>query len=445
VTAQLDLSTTTDTTIDGGGNVTLDGGGATRVLEFNSANYRATKTTVTLQHLTIAHGKSSGTPIPNAPAPCSQGVMLDGGGAGIFVRDGILHVIDVTFDSNAGATPGPDVAGGGIYANGSLGVVVVGSRFVNGSGSNGGGLGSLNSDLTLVNDVFSGNKALGSGANSISSACDAGGGEVGNGGNGAAVSIDGGSDGTVTICGCTFANNAGGALGGALFRTPDGATQDMNIDRTTFDGNTAAQGAGAMYIHNSNLNITASTLSNNSAPTGGGIQADGTTVAFVNDTFAGNTATKGLGGAMALFGNGGSIKSCTFAGNQANAGSGYFGGAIAGNQTLTIDDTIFDQDTSQDCGAPMACQDGSSTGASDLQWPQDHVVCTNADTACAAGGTTFADPKLGTLGANGGPTQTIVPGAGSPAIGAGTACPSSDQRGTARKATGCTIGAVEVQ
>ncbi len=43
---------------------------------------------------------------------------------------------------------------------------------------------------------------------------------------------------------------------------------------------------------------------------------------------------------------------------------------------------------------------------------------------------------------NGGPTETMMPGAGSPAIGKGTGCPATDQRGDPRGAA-CTLGAVE--
>jgi hypothetical protein len=59
---------------------------------------------------------------------------------------------------------------------------------------------------------------------------------------------------------------------------------------------------------------------------------------------------------------------------------------------------------------------------------------------------TGVDPKLGKLRNNGGPTFTMLPAAGSPALGAG-ANPGSlttDQRGEARPATGVDIGAVEV-
>ncbi|HEX7602993.1 MAG TPA: choice-of-anchor Q domain-containing protein [Polyangiaceae bacterium] len=51
---------------------------------------------------------------------------------------------------------------------------------------------------------------------------------------------------------------------------------------------------------------------------------------------------------------------------------------------------------------------------------------------------------MGPFGNNGGPTKTVVPQAGSPAILAGKGCPTLDQRGNARKnPDGCTIGSVE--
>ena len=56
-------------------------------------------------------------------------------------------------------------------------------------------------------------------------------------------------------------------------------------------------------------------------------------------------------------------------------------------------------------------------------------------------------PRLGPLGANGGPTQSEVPLAGSPAIDKGdnSNCPALDQRGIPRpQGAGCDIGAVEL-
>ena len=443
VTAEITLAKDKDLVIDGGGKITLDGGGKIRLLHLDGGNFRVTKTTLTLQHLTLSGAKSTGAAIPPAPPPCSQGFETDGGGAAVLVRDAILHVVDVTFVGNAAASPGPDVAGGGVYAIGSLDTTIVGSRFVGNTASNGGAVGSLFSNLTLVNDTFTGNKATGTGANSTNNACQAArGNEVGDGGNGGAVVIDGGEDFAVSVCGCSFSSNTGGALGGAIFRTPDINRQKTTIDRSSFDGNTA-KGGGALYFHHTDLAILATTFSSNTAEGAGAIQADDTVLDMTNVTLAGNRATKSLGGAVSLFGNGGHLLNCTFADNHADAGSGIFGGALAGNTTFTIDNTIFSNDTSQDAGAPMACQDGSSTGAGDLQWPRNHLVGGAPDSACVAG-ITFSDPKLDALKDNGGPTKTMMPLAGSPAIGIGKTCPATDQRGKPRKQPdGCTAGAVE--
>lgn len=434
-----------DTTIDGAGLITLDGGGKTRLVQFNGVDFRKNKSILTLQRLTFTGARSTGTSIPPAPPPCSQGFDVDGGGAAVLIRDGILHVIDVTFSGGAAASPGPDVAGGGVYAIGSIDVTITQSRFKDNTASNGGAVGSLFSNLTLVDDVFDHNQATGTGANTIDPKCMVRDGESGDGGNGGAVSIDGGEDFTVQVCGCTFTGNHANALGGALFRTPDGPRAAVIVDKSTFDGNQAT-GGGVLYLHHTDLTLTASTLSNNTAEGAGAIQADDTTLTITNATFAGNRATKGLGGAIALFGNGGKLRNVTFANNHADGGSGLFGAAIAGGTTLTIDNSLFANNTSMDCGAPMACQVGKSAGVGDVQWPEKHLVCANADPPCASGGTTFADPGLSELGENGGPTRTLVPKKGGPAAGVGVGCPEVDQRGVARKKPdGCTAGAVEIQ
>ena len=446
ITKTLELRTDANTTIDGGGKVTLDGGGAVRVLEFNHADFRKSDVTVTLQHLTITRGHAKGTDaFAPAPAPCSQG-WYDGEGGAIRVRDGVLVVIDSTFVGNQAAELGPDVGGGAIYLAGSKKAIVVGSTFKNNQGSNGGAIGALNSELDVYNSVFDGNTALGNGANSddaskCSVVAKTGQHEVGSGGNGGAIVIDGGSDGTHTFCGSKFTNNTGGAkaLGGAIFRTPDGSKQTTDIDRCLFTGNKGESGV-SLYFHNSTLNLTASTFANN-VGVGAGIQADGTTLNATNVTFSGNEATAGLGAGMALFGVTGKLLNCTFVGNKAEGGDAYFAAAIFGSPTLTIDNTLFVNDTAKNSGAPMQCQ-VTATGGGDLQWPRKHLVGTADDALCVPG-ITFADPLLGALGDHGGAVTTVLPGAGSPAIGIGKACPPTDARGKTRKADGCTAGAAE--
>jgi len=444
LTSQKTLRTDVNTTLDGQGMVTLDGKGATRLLYYYSSNFQFTKTLVTIQNITLQNGASSGTAIPTAPAPCSQGTENDGGGAAIYVRDGILHVWNTVFKNNVGAATGPDVGGGAIYSLGSLGTTIVGSTFISNRASNGGAIGALFGDLSIYNSQFTTNTATGSGANNVSSGCKVNGGEVGDGGNGGAVMIDGGESFAVNVCGSTFTSNTAGsgAFGGAIFRTPDGAAQTTTIDRSAFVGNSAPNG-GALYFHNSDLVITASTLAGNIASQGGGaIDSDDSTLNFTNDTFANNVAQKGLGGAIGLYGNGGTLQNVTFLGNQSTGGSGYFAAAIGGGTPLTINNTLFAENTSNDCNSPMQCLAGSSSGSHDLQWPKTHTICATVDTACTPT-TVFSNPELGTLQSNGGPTQTAAPLPGSPAVGIGQNCPATDQRGIARPSSGCTSGAVE--
>ncbi len=449
ITTTIDVPTDRDTTIDGGGHITLDGGGSVRILSFDHGDYRVNTHVLTLQHLTLAHGHIAGTmAFDPAPAPCSQG-YYDGYGGAVYVRDGTLHVLDCTFLDNQAEVLGPDVGGGAIALHGALGAVVVGSTFRGNHGSNGGAIECLNSDLDVYDSTFEDNVAEGHGANSNDpSMCSVvatgtGQNQVGSGGNGGAISIDGGSDLTHTFCGVTFRGNAAGdgALGGAIFRTPDAARQPSFVDRCLFDANTAPSGAGA-YFHNSELHVTATTFHANSATGGcGAIKSDGTQFHFQNDTFSDNVATAGLGGAICLFGGGGEIAFSTFADNHADGGDPYFGAALAGNPTLTLTSCLFANNTAQNPGAPMQCH-ANGSGEGDLQWPANHVVGGGTDALCTPT-TTIADPMLGPIGDHGGPTPTRLPASGSPAIGHGVSCPATDQRGMSRPSSGCTAGAVE--
>ncbi|HZH03880.1 MAG TPA: RICIN domain-containing protein, partial [Myxococcaceae bacterium] len=338
LTQQINIRTDQDTVIDGGGRITLDGDRRTRILSFNTGDYRRNAKRLTVQNLTFANGKSTGTPLPAATYPnAPRGVEIDGGGAAIYIRDNRLLVVDSIFENNEGAALGPDVGGGAIYGLGALDVTIVGSRFSGNAVSNGGAVGALQTGLTLVNNVFTGNRATGHGANSV----DGSGRQVGSGGNGGAVVMDGTENGTATLCGNTFTGNSAGALGGAIFRTVNTSPQATSIDRSTFDGNVArapvvtgeVTGGSAMYLNNVLLTLTRSTLSNNVSESGSGaIQIDGSSLTVVNATFWGNEAKKGLGGAVFLGGgNSGTFRNVTFANNRASGGFGYFSAAIFGS------------------------------------------------------------------------------------------------------------------
>ena len=233
--------------------------------------------------------------------------------------------------------------------------------------------------------------------------------QIGSGGNGGAVVIDGGSDGTHTFCGSIFTNNTGGAaaLGGALFRTPDNAKQTTAIDRCTFDGNHGESG-GAAYFHNSDLTITRDHVLEQHREQGLGRAAGRRhdVRRCSNETFSGNSALAGLGGAIVAVRRRRHDRFTTFADNHADGGDPYFGAAIAGNPTLTLTSDIFANNTARNTGAPMQCQvPVRATATSSGRAPTSSVA---HDTPCTPT-TTFADPLLGALGSNGGPTATLVP------------------------------------
>jgi hypothetical protein len=245
ITATMKLPTTKDTVIDGGNKVTLDGGHAVQILNFNSANFQATETRLTLQHISLINGKTTPTqmiPVASQPA-CSQGYD-DGQGGALFMRDGNLTVIDAIFTGNQAAQLGPDTGGGAIYLEGSKhGAVIVGSTFANNSGANAGAVGALFGELDIYNSLFQNNTATGHDANDVNAAtCSVinnGQNEIGSGGNGGAIYGDGNGF-NILLCGDAVLSNAAGknAFGGGVFFTSDDMSGVLSITDTTITGNT---------------------------------------------------------------------------------------------------------------------------------------------------------------------------------------------------------------
>lgn len=246
VTATMHLPINKDTVIDGGSKVTLDGGGAVQILRFDSPNFRALETRVTLQHLGLAHGKTTPTeaiPTVPQPSPCSQG-WNDGEGGALYMRDGNLTIIDSIFTANEAAPLGPDTGGGGIYILGSKhGLVIAHSTFRDNRASNGGGFGALFAELQIYDSLFTGNVATGHDANNNEpdkcAFMNNGQNETGSGGNGGALYSDGASV-NVTLCGNRIVDNAAGtkAFGGGLFFTSNDFGGTLTITDTTMTGNT---------------------------------------------------------------------------------------------------------------------------------------------------------------------------------------------------------------
>ncbi|HSY22995.1 MAG TPA: hypothetical protein VK841_12805 [Polyangiaceae bacterium] len=271
VTATMNLPIAKDTVIDGGNKITLDGGNAVQILNFNSPNYQANETRVTLQHIAFVNAKTNPVDMIPSPPPqpaCSQGYD-DGAGGAIYMRDGNLTVVDSIFTNNRAAPVGPDTGGGAIYVTGSKhGIVIVSSTFTNNSGSNAGAVGALNAELDVYNSTFSGNTATGHDANNNDpSECtqmNNGQNEVGSGGNGGALYSDGNSI-NVIVCGDSITGNAAGtnAFAGGVFMTSDNLMGDLTITDSTITGNTGGSwgGAGtAIGVNAKTITITDSTV-----------------------------------------------------------------------------------------------------------------------------------------------------------------------------------------
>lgn len=448
LTSTLQVPANLNTVIDGGGKITLDGNNAVRILNLAQNNYRTNRNGLTLQHIALINGRAPATGFvpqdPNNPR-CAYGYPSSGSGGAINVRDARLHVIDVDFRNNAAASPGPDVGGGAIYALGSLDVTIVGSRFLNNTGSNAGAVGFLQTNGGFYNSRFEGNTATGVGMNYVEGDyCPGVGhpGQGGAGGNGGAIAIDGSADETQTFCGTQFIRNKSNELAGAIFRTANRTSRPTRIERSFFQYNSARQG-GAFFLSNLNpLDIVSSTFQLNSARTMAAGQIERSRFNIVNSTFAGNSATSGMSGGL-FFGktNDGQsvVRNATFANNRAENG---FSAALAGTLNFSVYNSVFSNNIAGDTSAPMQCGFSAIAGANNVQWPRNKVNGGAPDNECV-NGILFADPRLGSIGENGGPTPTFVPQANSPLRNAGRDCPSADQRGQARNTAQCTIGAVE--
>jgi len=442
-----------DTVLDGEGKVILSGGGTSRILKLDNGNFDDDTPTLTVQNLSFIDGHT--TDVANTSA-------TDQGGAAIYRIGGTLHVFNSRFVNNVGPVTGQDVAGGAIYSIGGGLTIIVGSVFSDNACSNGGALGVLGAfGLGVYNSIIDHNQATGHNAN------------PGNGGNGGAITVDGPSttgscngntptgpynEKVVTLCGVQVTRNqaGSGALAGGLFRTVDttclpAKTAAVHIDQSTFDGN-SAPGAGGMYLHQVNLTMTNSTVSNNhtTAQGGAGIWIEGNSgdgaiasLDLTNVTIANNLATDSLGAGF-FFGDAvgaGTLLNCTVANNkvESSTGNGYavFAAGFMGTATITLNNTIVaNNQKPMPSNDAYNCQNKYGNGGGNVQWPEELMHhCSD--------GVTVADPALSALANNTGPVKTLALTSTSPAATSGSGCPATDARGHARPANGCASGAYQ--
>jgi CSLREA domain-containing protein len=230
----------------------------------------------------------------------------------------------------------------------------------------------------------------------------------------------------------------------------------VTIRRGNAGGTAVTNIGGGIQVNFGLLTLVDSMVLNNTAETdGGGIGlGSGEMLNLINSTVAGNTTTGGRGGGIFSANEGlVVIRNSTISGNEADfEGGGIFRGA--GNPLQLFNVTIAGNTGETGGGLAIADADLHNTivaGNTGGQCAINGTVTANnslaGDASCGLvgnGNIVGANPGLGPLMNNGGPTDTRAIGATSPARDAGGAqCEPTDQRGVTRPAGACDIGAYE--
>jgi hypothetical protein len=225
-----------DLVLDGGGKVTLSGGGARRILYQNTCDPSLVWTSAscntqdnpktTVQNITLTDGNSSGQ---------SYGFdNVDGGGA-VFARGGRLSIVNARFFRNQCEPTGPDLGGAAVRVREmSAPVVVAGSTFGGASGygntcANGGGLSGLAASYTVLNSVFTHNKAIGVGQNPAIAGTPGG-------GLGGGIYMDGNTI-DLSMCGTVMRDNSANESGSAIIYVSNNRTGTMSVRDSTVTSN----------------------------------------------------------------------------------------------------------------------------------------------------------------------------------------------------------------
>ncbi|MGQ0620778.1 MAG: choice-of-anchor Q domain-containing protein [Panacagrimonas sp.] len=242
---------------------------------------------------------------------------------------------------------------------------------------------------------------------------------------------------------------------------------------STVSGNFASSAAGGIYTFSgSQLTVLNSTISGNTAGTGGGIGMDGadenggsqrSTLTLRNSTVSGNSASSGSGGGLYLDRGAAFISDSTVTGNYASSDAGgiYLFRVPAVISRTIVSGNIADGEGSEvyaDDGNPATTLSRNVFGHSGITSEQAFYYFTPGSTDVVltsnGGGTpTALSSILGSLASNGGPTRTHALVTGSPAIdlapsaectGATSDSGGFDQRGFIRPAgSGCDAGSFE--
>ena len=352
------------------------------------------------------------------------GTGRGGSGGGIFSGGGLvgentLSLVSSAVSHNQTGNGGSFGEGGGTSGGaGSSG----GGAGSSGDGGSGGGIfhsGTLNliSSTVSHNQTGDGGNIDGdNGGNDVDDTNGDGGGAGGEGGNGGGIDSGGAGeaeiDSTLTLIASVVSNN----------QTGNGSSARVGGDG---DGGSGGDGGGINSGCDSTLRIFSSTVSNNQTGSGG------------NGSGGIDDPDRGLGGSGGGIINGNSLvlEHSTIAGNTGERGSGI----SSPFSPLTLHNSIISGNTTS-ASVDIVSESTTYEGTN---------LIGSADIFIVSGPPPLTDPaQLAPLGHYGGPTQSMPPLPGSPAIdAAGTIDPGgTDQRGFPRFFNNdLDIGAVELQ
>lgn len=220
-----------------------------------------------------------------------------------------------------------------------------------------------------------------------------------------------------TISSLTVTQGKSAGNGGAISNAGTLALSNVAVT------NSAAAASGGGIYNSGNLTVSSSTISGNSAALNGGGISNGGTLAFYDSTISANSAA-GNGGGIDTSGTL-SVPQSTFAANTAVDGA-----AIENEPTglfTLIQSTLSGNTATGNTGASVSNQNSTAGAATIFETiiagnTAGGGDCLNCGTQSNFNlfGVIAATLNLAPLAGNGGPTPTMVPLPGSPAIGAGS-------------------------
>jgi hypothetical protein len=402
------------------------------IITFDAAvtSITLTEGTVTTLAVSLIGPGSSALTITTAGAAGDYD-LFDVSGVGDAVISGMTLTKNRTQTSNDGKFTLDDVAitgstgdyGGALYAGNVGELEIKNSRFEdNYATDNGGAVYIYNGDnATISNSVLLNNESATAGGAIYASYA-----------------------GNVSLIDSEVSGNTAAERGGGVYFYM-GNDYAVNIIGCTLDSNVSGEfGGAADFSSDLSVVISNTTVSNNSAIGGAGLNLDDTGIdaTINNSTITANAASSGGGGIYINSGSSLTINQSTVSANSAagTASPSYGGGGIAIGDTaiVTLSGTIVSGNTSALAGLadislynrdPIAT--GSFTATNSIIGEVDPRV-----TGYGTNNVTSTNPMLGALADNGGATKTMALLTGSPAIDAGPSPVATftgnefDQRGT---------------